>query len=172
MYIQIYTGQGKGKTTAAFGLVIRALGRGLKVCIFQFLKCGDSGEVLFLKENYPDLQITCAGLKGFYTFLDSREKALAKEIITDLFIEANKAVCSGSYDLVVMDELLGVLENDILSLADVIRMLDQKSEGTELVITGRVLPVEVAERAGLITDMRCIKHYYEEGRSLEKGIEY
>jgi cob(I)alamin adenosyltransferase len=171
-YIQVYMGLGKGKTTAAFGLAMRALGRGLKVGIFQFLKNGDTGEALFLLKYAPQLTYENAGIKGFYLYMDEKGRAEALDQARTLFSHAREACLSGEYDLVVLDELLGSLENEMLPLKDVLYLLDKKAPDTEVVLTGRVVPAEIAERAGLITDMRCAKHYYEEGRKPVPGIEY
>lgn len=170
--IQIYFGQGRGKSTAAFGLLIRALGRGLSACVFQFLKSGDTGEILYLKEKHPGLPIECAGLKGFFWNMDKAEKEKLKKETSLLFGKAKNAVLNGDYDLIILDELLGAIEDGLIPQSEVIYMLKNKKCGMEVIITGRVVPVELAEMAGLITEMRMVKHHYKEGRKPKKGLEF
>ena len=167
--IQVYTGDGKGKTTAAFGLALRAVGRGLKVCVVQFIKGGfDYGE-LYSSKHLPNLHLEAYGLGRFILGSPSEEdyeqarKALEK---------ARDAVMSGEYDIVILDEVNLALHLKLISLSDVLDILRGKPENVEVVLTGRKAPKELLEAANLVTEMREVKHPYREGVQARRGIEY
>lgn len=168
--IQVYTGPGKGKTTAATGLIIRALGQGLTVLLVRFLKPTDppSSELRVL-EQLPQLEIVTAGLGG----IDARKRPdqLAQNV-AETFARIQPKILSGSYDLVVLDEFNGVLHKGYLPLAAGLSLLDERPATTELVLTGRNAPPQVLDRADLITVMQAERHPFETGLAARPGIEY
>ncbi len=166
---QIYYGDGKGKTTCAMGLILRALGQGLRVCVYQFLKCGDTGEFLFLKEHIP---YCYSGLKGFLFALDEPEKALAMEREQELFAQAKEAIFSKKYDVVLLDELLNAIDTGAIPEGEVVSLMELKPNGVELILTGRNLPPAVVSCAHLITHMKKEKHNYDAGIPARRGIEF
>lgn len=169
--VEIYTGDGKGKTTAAFGLALRALGRGKRVIIFQFIKSDSSpsGEVLALRKSFPELEIVIGGRGRFIVGKPSEEDiSLAK----DLYRRIVSSASSGEYDLVIVDEIFPAYRVGLISLGEIIELIDKKSANTELVLTGRGAPEEIIKLAHLVTDMREIKHPYKEGIKARIGIEY
>lgn len=169
--VHAYIGGGKGKTTAAFGLAIRALGHGEKVCIHQFLKEDSSGETVFLK-NHENIDIFCHGINGFFISMEDDERQTLKTKTIDGFNRALSDLKSGKYFLVILDEILGAIELDLIKTSDLIDALKNTDISTNVVITGRVLPNELYEIVDLITEMKKVKHYYDKGFKLKRGIEY
>jgi len=171
-YIQVYTGNGKGKTTAALGLALRAAGRGKKTYIAQFMKKGEYGELSSIG-RFLSAYVTIEqfGLPAFHTTgqavsPEEREAALAG-------IKAVKAaIAKGDYDIIVLDEVNVLLYFHIVPLSDILEILDHKPERLELVLTGRQAPPEVIDRADLVTEMKEIKHYYTRDVPSRLGIEY
>lgn len=171
-YIQVYTGNGKGKTTAALGLCLRAVGRGLKVIVYQFLKGTFSGELESAEVLAPHLVIKRFGqATKFFWQLSPQEKSELKAMTGEGFAEVLEAVRTGTFDVVVLDEIMAALEYELISLEDVLRLMEEKSPGVELVLTGRNAPREIIARADLITEMRMVKHYHQQGVEARKGIE-
>ncbi|MGB9681819.1 MAG: cob(I)yrinic acid a,c-diamide adenosyltransferase [bacterium] len=169
--VEIYTGDGKGKTTAAFGLVLRALGRDKKVIIFQFLKppVPLSGEVIALKKAYPDLEIIQGGRNRFVIGNPEKEDILlAKELLNKIIL----AVSSGRYDIIVIDEVFPAYRSGVISIDDIKEIIDKKTPNTELILTGRGAPEEILQEADLITEMRKIRHPYDKGVKAREGIEF
>lgn len=168
--VQVYTGNGKGKTSAAFGLALRATGRGLKVYIIQFIKGGfDYGELYAVKK------ITGLKLKAFGRGKFVSEKQPDKEDIElaeQALKTAEKAVKSGKYDIVVLDEINVALNLKLIQIEKVLRLIREKPVETELVLTGRKAPKEILEAADLVTEMVEVKHPYNSGFKARKGIEY
>jgi cob(I)alamin adenosyltransferase len=168
--VQVYTGDGKGKTSAAFGLALRAIGRGLKVYIIQFIKGGfDYGE-LYIIDKLPNIELKAFGRGKFVT-----EKPPRKEDIKhaeDALQLAKKVVKSGEYDVVIFDEINVALNLKLIRIEDVVELMRNKPEHVELVLTGRYAPNEIIEIADLVTEMREIKHPYNKGFQARKGIEY
>jgi len=168
--VQVYTGEGKGKTSAAFGLALRAVGRGLRVFVVQFIKGGfDYGELYAVKE-LANLELRAFGQGKFVTRVPPSEKdvALAKEA----FAFARLVVESGEYDVVVLDEINVVVHLGLLKVEDVVNLVKSKPKHVELVLTGRHAPKEIVEIADLVTEMKEIKHPYAKGVKPRKGIEY
>lgn len=165
--IQIYTGDGKGKTTAALGLAMRAAGRGLKIAFIQFLKGEPYGEHLFVSRYHPFniVQISVGN-----SFTKPREQLLqeAQETLT----YAEEEMLSGKYNLVILDEIFVALHQKLITTEQVMGLLDKKPASVDLVLTGRNAPPQIIERANLVTEMRMIKHPYNEGISARLGIEY
>lgn len=169
-YVQIYTGNGKGKTTAALGLLLRASGAGLRARVFQFLKRGDYSEIEALRARFPDVEVTQFGSGRFVNPKCIPEEELRRA--SDGLSTADEASSSGDYDLVILDEALGAVSLGLLPAADVLRLMRRRHTRTELVLTGRDAPPEIVEAADLCTEMRCVKHYYESGVPARKGIEF
>lgn len=167
--VQVYTGPGKGKTTAATGLIVRALGYGLKVLLVRFLKPEKpvSSEIKIL-EQLPGLDIVTAGLGGIDAW--NRPDDLRKNV-TETFVAVRPKILSGEYDLVVLDEFNVVLNLGYLPLAEGLQLVDARPAQTELVLTGRNAPEEIIERAALVTRMEEIKHPFTSGLSARPGIE-
>ncbi|MGB9885932.1 MAG: cob(I)yrinic acid a,c-diamide adenosyltransferase [Moorellales bacterium] len=168
--VQVYTGEGKGKSTAAFGLALRAWGQGLRVLIVQFLKPGGCGEHRALEGFAPQLEMRSFGRPGFIGPEGPREEdyRLAREALT----YAREAMLNGEADLVVLDEVFVALQLGVLGLDQVLDLLAQKPSTVELVLTGRGAPKEILERADLVTEMREVKHPYRSGLGPRAGIEY
>lgn len=169
--VEVYTGDGKGKTTSAFGLALRALGRGKKVIIFQFIKssASPSGEVIALRRVFPEVEIIQGGRGRFITTKPTEEDiALAKSLYEKIL----SAVSSGMYDIVVVDEIFPAYNIGLITLKEIIELIEKKAENTELVLTGRGAPEEIIRLSHLVTEMREIKHPYREGIKARIGIEY
>jgi len=168
--VQVYTGDGKGKTSAAFGLALRAVGRGLKVYVIQFIKGGfDYGE-LYVVERLPNFKLKAFGRGKFVTDVSPAEDdvRLAKEA----FELAREVVSGGEYDVVVLDEINVALHLKLVGIEEVVDLIRRKPKHVELVLTGRSAPSEVVELADLVTEMREVKHPYTKGVPPRKGIEY
>ena len=167
-YVQVYTGDGKGKTTAAFGLALRAAGAGLRTFIGQFMKGTPSGE-LAAAERFPDLIIIRQyGRRGFIGREPTQEdrKAAAAGLA-----DIRGIITSGEHDLVVLDEINVAIAYDLISVDEVLQLVDTKPEHVELVLTGRKADPRIIERADLVTEMREVKHYYARGVRAREGIE-
>lgn len=168
--IQVYTGNGKGKTSAAFGLALRAIGRGLKVYVIQFIKGGfDYGE-LYIVDKLPNLKLKAFGRGKFIT-----EKPAGKEdvmLAEEALSLAEKVVKGGEYDIVILDEINVTLHLKLISLERVLDLLKNKPSHVELILTGRYAPKEIVEVADLVTEMKEVKHPFNKGYEARKGIEY
>ena len=169
--IQIYTGNGKGKTTAALGLALRAAGYGMTVKIIQFLKGGISGELESLKklETVELFRVTDA--KKYIWDLTEDEKRDMRERSKAMLRTAKEWFANG-LDILILDEAMAAIKHGAVSLEDILSLLDAKPEGTELVLTGRDAPRELVERADLVSEVRCVKHYFDEGVPARRGIEF
>ena len=168
-FVQVYTGDGKGKTTAALGLVLRALGRDLRVAFLQFMKADPTwGEVVTLRRLGVELQ-QC-GLDHWVIKGEATEEDLAAA--ASGFARARELVLGGDYDVVVLDELVTALFFELVTLNDVLALLRDKPDHVELVLTGRRAPAELLEAADLVTEMVPRKHYYDAGVEAREGIEY
>lgn len=168
--VQVYTGDGKGKSTAAFGLALRAMGRGLKVKIVQFLK-GDTryGEIIALKE-FPAIDVVQFGSPEFVNPLHPREED--RQMAREALEHGRQALLSGRYDLVIMDEVHVAAKLGLISVEDILALMREKPKKVELVLTGRDADPRVIEAADLVTQMTLIKHPYQKGITARYGIEY
>jgi len=170
-YIQVYTGNGKGKTTAALGLALRAAGRGMKTYMAQFLKKGEYGELLAIKRFMPEwIVIEQFGLPEFHhqqNGISPEEREAAESGMA----AAGMAMSGGAYRIVVLDEINTLLHFKIIAVEPVLRLLEQKPEGVELVLTGRYAPQAIMDRADLVTEMQEIRHYYQKNIQARTGIE-
>ena len=169
-YVQVYTGNGKGKTTAALGLTLRAVGAGLRVYIAQFLKGSDYSEVKCIKERFSDLvdieqfgtpKFVCSGS------ISDEDLELARKALQRI----EEALTSGEYDIVIMEEANVAAYLGLIGVEDILRLIEKKPKDVELVITGRYAPQEVIDKADLVTEMKEVKHYYTKGVQARVGIE-
>jgi cob(I)alamin adenosyltransferase len=168
--IQIYTGLGKGKTTAALGQAMRAAGQGLKVYIIQFMKGWPYYGELDTVGHHPNITLKQFGRPDYV----DKEKPEPQDVrmAEEALEHARHIVMSGRYNLVILDEINVALEWKLISLEDVLSLLDQKPKGVELILTGRYAHPEVIARADLVTEMHEIKHPYQKGIISRRGIEY
>ncbi|HHU78525.1 MAG: cob(I)yrinic acid a,c-diamide adenosyltransferase [Caldicoprobacterales bacterium] len=171
-YIQVYTGDGKGKTTAALGLGLRAVGHGLKVILIQFMKGMHTGELESIKRLDPEFRILRFGETRKFVFLmsDSERQGLALKIQEEIKI-LHDILQNKSCDILILDEILGCIQAGLVSVEDLLDIIDHKPDEMELVLTGRGLPEEIAERADLITEMKAVRHYMDAGVQARIGIE-
>ena len=166
---QLYTGNGKGKTTAALGLALRAVGRGLKVCVFQFIKGGGPyGEHLVAERLEPFFTIIQTGRPGWVNTRDITED---RHMAQKAFVQAKDLLTSGDYDIFICDEINGAVGFGLIDVEQVLELISLKPERVELVLTGRNADERVIEAADLVTEMREIKHYYKAGVRARSGIE-
>jgi cob(I)alamin adenosyltransferase len=168
--IQVYTGDGKGKTTAATGLMVRALGQGMRVLLVRFLKPIDppSGELKILQQQ-PNFDLLTAGLGGVY---DRNAAVDLAQDSAETFRVATEKIMTVDYDLVVLDEFNNVLHKNYLPLQEALDFLHNRPEKTELVLTGRNAPLEILELAQLVTRVEKFKHPFDQGIPARQGIEY
>ena len=168
--VQVYTGNGKGKTTASLGLVFRALGHGLRIHVMQFMK-GQTiyGELESAKQFAEQLTIEQVGSPKFIKV--GQQTAADCEMAQAAFCRAQRLVASGDYDLVVLDELNCAVDFSLVKIDAVKEMIRTKPVHTELVITGRNVHPDIVELADLVTEMREIKHYFNAGQAARVGIE-
>jgi cob(I)alamin adenosyltransferase len=168
--IQIYTGNGKGKTTAALGLAFRAVGREMTVCIIQFIKGGCTcGEHLAALKLAPYLKIIRTGRGGRV----NREKPADEDLFLarEALALAGEALASGKYNMVILDEINGAISCGLITVDEVIAVMDLKPPDVELVLTGRNAHERIIAIADLVTEMREVKHYFKEGVPARMGIE-
>ena len=169
-YIQVYTGKGKGKTTAALGLAFRAAGHGMRTYIGQFLKGQLYGELLAAKKLSPLIKIEQFGRKGFVHVTrnpDEQDKKRAKRGLKKCL----EAMISKKYKIVILDEINVAIEFNLLTEKEVLSFLDQKPEEVEVILTGRFAPSSFLKRADLVTEMKDKKHYFSKGVRGRDGIE-
>lgn len=168
--VQVYTGNGKGKTTAALGLAFRAVGRGLKVCMVQFIKGGGQyGEHLAADRFFPELTLHQTGRDGWIVRdqLDPEDIRIAREAL-----ELSRIALVGeAYDLVILDEINGAAWFGLIDVEDILGLMAQKPPRVELVLTGRSADERVIAAADLVTEMAEVKHYYLMGVQARQGIE-
>ena len=165
--VQVYTGNGKGKTTAAIGQAIRVLGSGYKVCFIQFFKKSESGEVKILK-SFPNLKL----LHPLPFYPAEKNRDFLKKKIETILLRISKIIKSENYDLVILDELNIALRNELLEERDILDLLKNKPKSVELIFTGRGATKKIIESADLVTEMKEIKHPFKKGIKARKGIEY
>ncbi len=174
-YIQVYTGNGKGKTTASLGLAMRALGRCWKVLIIMFTKGGDNyGELISFRNLSPEiaknLTIIQAGLDRI--IYSNNKNSKDEEEIKKGWELAKKAIINDEYNLIILDEANIAIDLGILDVNEVLEVLKNKPEEMEIVLTGRNANPKIIEIAHLVSEINPIKHYWDTGISARKGIEY
>ncbi|NLA99704.1 MAG: cob(I)yrinic acid a,c-diamide adenosyltransferase [Methanomicrobiales archaeon] len=166
-YIHVYTGNGKGKTTAALGLSLRCVCAGKEVFFGQFIKDGDCSE-LSAGKLLPDFEIVQFGRGCFIDRNpDEKDRTTAREGLA----RCDRVLQSGEYDLVVLDEVNVALFYGLFGVVDVVEALERRDPRVEVVLTGRYAPQEIIDAADLVTEMREVKHYYHEGVEARAGIE-
>ncbi|WP_147533605.1 cob(I)yrinic acid a,c-diamide adenosyltransferase [Bacillus marasmi] len=172
--VLVYTGDGKGKTTAALGIAVRATGRGKKVLMIQFIKSPDrsTGEKIMFEKIGIEMHQLGIG----FTWTKTPEEH--REALRQAWAFTKEKVNSGAYDVVILDELNNALAidsfpiNDVLPLEEVLELIKNRNRDMHLIITGRSAKPEIIEAADLVTEMKEVKHYYQDGIPAVKGIEY
>jgi cob(I)alamin adenosyltransferase len=169
----VYTGKGKGKTTAALGIVLRAVGYEKKVCMIQFIKGSwHYGEMTSSKKLEPEFEMITVG-KGFIGIIDDKSpKEDHKEIAKEAIKISNEKIQSGNYDIVILDEINYAVNLDLISVKDVLNLIKSKPQKVDLVLTGNYAKEEIIEIADLVTEMREIKHPFQRGIKAKKGIDF
>jgi len=167
-YLQVYTGNGKGKTTAALGLCLRAAGAGLKVYIAQFLKQGDYSEIKAL-ERFSDIIVI--EQFGLGQFVKGKPTQAEIDAAREGLEKAREQVVSGNYDIVILEEASVAAAIGLFPVKDLLNIIQQRPDHVELVITGRNAAPEVIDKADLVTEMKPVKHYYDQGVQARIGIE-
>jgi cob(I)alamin adenosyltransferase len=166
--VHVYTGNGKGKTTAALGLCLRAVGAGFRVYMAQFMKSGDYSELKALKRLGPQVTIEQFGTGRFVRGKPSEED---RRVAMQGFDAATSALASGDYKMVILDESMVALHQGLLTREQILVWIDMRPEAVELVLTGRNAPPEIIAKVDLVTDMREVKHYFQNGVTARVGIE-
>ena len=169
--LQVYTGDGKGKTTAAFGLAFRAYGRGFKVAVVQFMKTWVTGEVQ-LAETLENFHIKRIDTSPKFTWeMNEAELDELRLEIRKGFDYVRNLVKENKYDLLVLDEINHIIIKEFVSKEEILEFIDSKPDTLEIVMTGRNAPDWLMEKADLVTEMKCIKHPFEKGIPARVGIE-
>jgi len=168
--VQVYTGSGKGKTTAALGLAMRAIGQGLKVHMIQFMKGNiEYGELKTARRLSPDFTITQMGRE---TFVDhDNPDEIDREWARKGMRLARELMKQSDLDVLILDEINVAVDFKLVTKEEVLALIHQKPAGLELILTGRYAPVEIVKEADLVTEMLEIKHYYHRGIESRKGFE-
>ena len=166
--VHVYTGNGKGKTTAALGLCLRAVGAGFRVYIAQFMKSGGYSELQALKRLGHHVTIEQFGTGRFVRGKPSEED---QRVARQGFEASKAALASGNYQMVILDESIVALNQGVLTKEQVHTLIDIRPESVELILTGRNAPPEIVAKVDLVTEMREIKHYFQKGITARVGIE-
>ncbi|MBI5146032.1 MAG: cob(I)yrinic acid a,c-diamide adenosyltransferase [Thaumarchaeota archaeon] len=169
----VYTGKGKGKTTAALGMALRAAGYNHKTCMIQFIKGSwHYGEMTSSKRLEPEFELTAIG-KGFVGILDDKTPREIHQKIADEAVEISKEkILSGKYDIIILDEINYAVNLGLVSVEKILEMIKIKPSQLNLVLTGNHAKPEVIEAADLVTEMREIKHPFQQGIRAKKGIDF
>ena len=169
----VYTGKGKGKTTAALGIALRATGYKKKICMIQFIKGSwHYGEMESSKRLEPEFEMVAIG-KGFVGIIDDKSpKEDHQEIAKEAIRISNEKIQSGKYDIVILDEINYAVNLNLISLDDVLDLIKSKPENVDLVLTGNYAKEEVIEVADLVTEMKEIKHPFQKGIKAKEGIDF
>lgn len=169
--IIVYTGNGKGKTTAALGLILRSSGYGKKILLVQFVKNSFSGELKTLRK-LKGVRVVQGG-KGYVGIMgDKLSLEEHKKSAFETLRKLKKEVELGNWDLIVADEILGALVGKLIRLSDVLELLKSKPENLDLILSGREAPKEIINLADLVTEMKEIKHPFKSGIMAKEGIDY
>jgi cob(I)alamin adenosyltransferase len=169
----VYTGNGKGKTTAALGLCVRAVGYDEKVCIIQFIKGSwKYGELDGIKKLAPNVELHQKGL-GFVGIIDDKlDKSEHIKAAREALEFVKDKITNGGYDIVILDEINVAVKLGLIDVDDVLKIIDSKPEKLDLVLTGRDADEKLIERADLVTEMKEIKHPFQKGIMAQKGIDF
>ncbi|HHL40676.1 MAG TPA: cob(I)yrinic acid a,c-diamide adenosyltransferase [Deltaproteobacteria bacterium] len=172
--VHIYTGEGKGKTTAAVGLAVRAAGQGLRVLFVQFFKEDDasSGEKDILRTRFPEIELVRSNCRHPFFTGKRAGDAEAEEAVRRTFEGTRRAVEAGGIDMVVLDEAMAAVNGGWLAVEEVVEFIESRPPDLEVVLTGRNAPVELVRAADYVTEMLKIKHPFDEGVKARKGIEF
>lgn len=172
-YVHIYKGEGKGKTSILNGMVIRALGNNLNVVYLRFLKNRPAGEIDFLKQN------TKIKVESFYQFsqkffweMNEQEKKILKTETNYGFVRLQLLSQSDIVDVIVVDEILGCIQNNLIKEQDLIAILKNKKPHIEIALSGRYASFALEQCADLISEVKSIKHYFDQGQIAREGIDY
>jgi cob(I)alamin adenosyltransferase len=168
--IQVYTGDGKGKTTAALGQALRAMGHGMKVFMVQFMKGRTYGELNVCRDRLPDMEIRMSGRDEFVKKGAPEEVDLA--MAREGWEAAVRAMQSGEYQVVILDEINIAIDYGLLPLKEVLETIERHRDRVEIICTGRYAPQELVEAADLVSEVREVKHPYRRGEPMRRGIEY
>lgn len=170
--IHIYTGDGKGKTTAAIGQGMRTAGGGFKVLMVQFLKGDNTGELYSIEKLAPNFQLVrFANMKKFYSQMNEEEKTQVKKSVEEGLEVIKKHLREENYNLVIMDEIMAVIYNKIIPMEEILSLVKTKPQDVEIILTGRNAPEALMEIADYVTEMKMIKHPFQKGIYARKGIE-
>ena len=168
--VHVYTGNGKGKTSAAVGMIVRALGRGWKVFMIQFMKSEScSGETTVLRQH-PNFKCVQSGTRDFVR--KSHIRPADRKLAKIGFAEAQKSIEGQNYDMVVLDEVIQAVEFGLIPLEKILHLIRQKPDQTELVLTGRNAPVQIIESADLVSEIVEVSHPFQKGVQARKGVEF
>lgn len=171
--IHIYTGDGKGKTTAACGLGIRAWGNGFKVLMVQFLKGSETGEIkCFEKLGENFVFHRGRKIKGFVWNMNEKQLQDTRNICLEDLQWVKQEVSSGKYNLLIMDEIMATLSNGFIKTEEILDFIENKPDNLEVVMTGRNAPEELIKIADYVSEIKAVKHPFENGTPARKGIEY
>jgi len=166
----VITGNGKGKTTSAFGQALRAVGQGYKIFIMQFMKGRDYGEFLAAEKYLPRLTVRRSGLDSFV--MRDKPAPVDIELARQGFELAKKAIASGKYNMVILDEVNVAIDFNLIPLEEMIRLIKNKPPGLDLILTGRYAAKEIIKLADTVSEVKEIKHHYAAGIKDRAGIEY
>ena len=166
----VITGNGKGKTTAAFGQALRAIGQGYKVFVLQFMNGRKYGEFIAAEKYLPPLTIRMSGLDSFV--MRNNPADIDIELAQKGLDAAQKAIKSGKYDMVILDEINVALDFKLIALTEVIELIKNKPANLDLILTGRYAPPEIIELADTVSEVKEVKHHYKVGIKDRAGIEY
>lgn len=170
--VHIYHGDGKGKTSAALGLAIRAAGRGHKVLLVRFLKNDDSGELPVLRAVPGITVMPCKESFGFVITMTAEERQEAAAFYHNHFITAVRQVQTGGYKVLILDEIMAACSWEMVKETEILTFLNEKPAGLEVVMTGRNPSAALLQAADYVTEMKLVKHPYEKGLPAREGIEY
>lgn len=174
--VQIYTGDGKGKTTAAFGLALRAAGQGNKVLVYQFLKPPSlaTGERLAIDLKSAGISIEALDIDWNMgkSLTDEKIITQTRKVIQEVLQKLEKLAADKVYDMIILDEINFCISKKLANYDDVMRIINNRAPNVEIIMTGRGAAKELIEIADLVTEMKCIKHPFDKGIGARRGIEY
>jgi cob(I)alamin adenosyltransferase len=168
--IQVYTGNGKGKTTAALGLAFRAVGHGLRVCMIQFMKGDESYGEVKAATFLPGFELIQVGRNDFVDL--KKPDQIDRDLAHDGWERAQNCIFSGKYDIVILDEINVAMACGLLNAVEVANFLTARKRSVEIILTGRYAPAVILDSAQLITEMQEIRHPYQQGLSAREGIDF
>jgi cob(I)alamin adenosyltransferase len=168
--VQVYTGNGKGKTTAAFGQALRAVGQGYRVCVIQFMKGRKYGELLAAEKYLPNLTIHLSGLDSFV--MRENPAPLDIELAGQGLDLARRVIASGDYNMVILDEINVAADFKLIPIDEIVALVKGKPSALDLILTGRYAPPEILALGDTVTEMKEVRHHYNAGIKDRAGIEY